>query len=263
MARRDGSLTYEYTAPVYGGRLHLPLLPEAVDADVSVRADAGVNQNVFYSKSTSDLRSLFDATRSSDALDSVAVPAGAGTPPEDPATRAPLSPSPADAADFLPPADDVAVGGEATGTATTGSSGGGGGGQLPAATRLSWPGLALAGLVGLVVALAAAIVVLQRRRARTSVAVRLDVVGHDGARRTLTMTTARLAVGRSADNDLVIADPEVSGHHLELVVVSGAVVVRDLGSANGTRVNASHVREQMLQSGDDIELGSTTIRVVF
>lgn len=261
VARRDGSLTYDYTAPVYGGRLHLPLLPEAVDANVSVRADAGVNQNVFYSKSTSELRRLFDATRSSDALDSVAVPAGAGMPPEDPATRAPVSPSPADPADFLPPADDVAVGGEGTGTATTGSSGGGG--QLPAATRVSWPGLALAGLVGLVVVLAAAIVVLQRRRARASVAVRLDVLGHDGLRRSIEMKTSRISVGRSGDNDVVIADPEVSGHHLELVVVSGAVAVRDLGSANGTRVNASDVREQMLQSGDDIELGSTTIRVVF
>ena len=38
-----------------------------------------------------------------------------------------------------------------------------------------------------------------------------------------------------------------------------AVVVTDLGSTNGTRVNGVPVREQYLASGDEITVGSTTL----
>src|SRR5271166_6425035 len=54
-------------------------------------------------------------------------------------------------------------------------------------------------------------------------------------------------------------DPNVSRRHAELRRVGDAVVVTDLGSTNGTRVNGTTVREQHLASGDEISVGSTTL----
>jgi ABC transport system ATP-binding/permease protein len=46
-----------------------------------------------------------------------------------------------------------------------------------------------------------------------------------------------LRIGRAPDNDLVIADPSVSGHHAELRTTGGITRIVDLGSRNGTFVN--------------------------
>lgn len=43
-----------------------------------------------------------------------------------------------------------------------------------------------------------------------------------------------LVLGRDPRADVVLADPSVSWHHLELAVRQGAVLARDLGSRNGT-----------------------------
>jgi pSer/pThr/pTyr-binding forkhead associated (FHA) protein len=51
----------------------------------------------------------------------------------------------------------------------------------------------------------------------------------------------------------------VSRRHAEVRRVGDAVVVNDLGSTNGTRVNGVPIREQHLASGDEITVGSTTL----
>ena len=47
---------------------------------------------------------------------------------------------------------------------------------------------------------------------------------------------AEVTVGRSPDNILVIPDPTVSRRHAVLSYSSGKVIIRDLGSTNGTYV---------------------------
>jgi hypothetical protein len=69
-----------------------------------------------------------------------------------------------------------------------------------------------------------------------------------------------MVVGRSADCDLVLADPTVSKHHLELRAQGTDVVLVDLGSTNGTRVKDLRVRERILTDGDEIRLGATVLR---
>ncbi len=46
-----------------------------------------------------------------------------------------------------------------------------------------------------------------------------------------------ITVGRAPDNDLVVEDASVSGHHAEIAKIEGRWVVRDLGSLNGTYVS--------------------------
>jgi hypothetical protein len=66
-------------------------------------------------------------------------------------------------------------------------------------------------------------------------------------------------LGRSADSDLRLADPGVSRRHVELRRDGHRVILRDLGSTNGTLVNGSRAVETELHDGDRIRVGSTTL----
>jgi hypothetical protein len=68
-------------------------------------------------------------------------------------------------------------------------------------------------------------------------------------------------IGRATDNDVVLPDERVSRHHGLLLLRQGALVYRDLGSANGTFLGAARVSEVALGSGDVLRLGETTLRV--
>ena len=68
-----------------------------------------------------------------------------------------------------------------------------------------------------------------------------------------------VVIGRLPECAVVLGDPNVSRRHAELRRVGDSVVVTDLGSTNGTRVNGVTVREQHLASGDEISVGSTTL----
>src|SRR5258708_21890661 len=62
-------------------------------------------------------------------------------------------------------------------------------------------------------------------------------------------------LGRGFANDFKIEDPSVSGSHAEIVLNGAAVLVKDLGSTNGTFINRSQVTEATLQPGHLLRLG--------
>jgi DNA-binding NtrC family response regulator len=68
-------------------------------------------------------------------------------------------------------------------------------------------------------------------------------------------------VGRHATNDLVVADPRVSGVHLELRRVGARLHVRDAGSTNGTWIGPHRVTEVDLAPGGEITIGETLLRL--
>jgi hypothetical protein len=65
-------------------------------------------------------------------------------------------------------------------------------------------------------------------------------------------------IGRGSDADLRIDDAGVSRNHVE-VLLGREVLLRDLGSTNGTYVNGVQVGEVVLRDGDVIRLGGTAI----
>jgi hypothetical protein len=67
-------------------------------------------------------------------------------------------------------------------------------------------------------------------------------------------------IGRAPDSTVVIADPRASRRHAEIRPAGHGFVVTDLGSMNGTVVNGSPIREHALQDGDELRIGSTTLR---
>ena len=65
-----------------------------------------------------------------------------------------------------------------------------------------------------------------------------------------------VSIGYDPDNDVVIASPQVSGHHCRLwKEPDGRLLIEDLGSADGTWVNGARVTRAEVQAGDRLGLG--------
>ncbi len=71
-----------------------------------------------------------------------------------------------------------------------------------------------------------------------------------------------LTIGRATDVELVLVDPMTSRRHARLSSRGGRLVLSDLGSTNGTRVNGEAIREAVVGPGDRIEVGATRLEIV-
>jgi hypothetical protein len=71
----------------------------------------------------------------------------------------------------------------------------------------------------------------------------------------------RIRIGRGLDNDIVLDDASVSRHHAELLREAGRLEVRDLGSRNGTWVNAARVTAGAVNVGDELAFGAVQLEV--
>lgn len=68
-----------------------------------------------------------------------------------------------------------------------------------------------------------------------------------------------MVLGRSSSAEVVLLDDGVSRKHARIVPTGSDIVLEDLKSSNGTRVNGEAISRQTLCDGDTIRLGSTTI----
>ena len=68
-----------------------------------------------------------------------------------------------------------------------------------------------------------------------------------------------IVVGRSRGCDVVMAQPTVSRHHLELRGVDGAWLAVDLGSSNGTWLMGRRVGRARVTPGDELVLGDCPV----
>jgi len=78
---------------------------------------------------------------------------------------------------------------------------------------------------------------------------------------TASVTTGGARVGAAAGNDLTLADPTVSRVHCELTQRGDALVLRDLGSTNGTWVEGVRLRDGDVPPGAIVRVGSSAFRV--
>jgi len=92
---------------------------------------------------------------------------------------------------------------------------------------------------------------------------KLTFVGDHFAGRVYELTQEKTTLGRGADNTLVIHHPSVSLVHCEILVNDAEVIVRDLGSANGSFVDGIRLNHQQsqLKSGQLVRLGAVTARL--
>ena len=67
------------------------------------------------------------------------------------------------------------------------------------------------------------------------------------------------SVGRGFANDFKIEDPSVSGCHCQVIVNNGVVLIKDLGSTNGTFVDRVPVTEASLETGQTVHMGGVEL----
>ncbi len=79
---------------------------------------------------------------------------------------------------------------------------------------------------------------------------------------TLKLGDGVTTVGRQEDCQLRIRSSQVSRKHCELFEKKGLLLLKDLGSSNGTHVNGKKVDGQrVLEPGDILTIGNVTFRV--
>jgi hypothetical protein len=69
-------------------------------------------------------------------------------------------------------------------------------------------------------------------------------------------------VGRAADNDLIIPDPDVSRHHARLELERDTWRVTDLESTNGTWLNGEQIGSARFDVGDELAFAGVSFTVV-
>ena len=79
--------------------------------------------------------------------------------------------------------------------------------------------------------------------------------------RRVPLTGAPIRIGRAPECELVIKDSKASRRHARLHARDGVLLLTDLGSTNGTRVNGNRITELVLGEGDRIQIGETSLVV--
>lgn len=93
-----------------------------------------------------------------------------------------------------------------------------------------------------------------------AVSAKLTIIGGSDRGKELSITEAPIAVGRYPTGDLVISDADlgVSGKHFEIRYRRGEYCIYNYGK-NGTLVNGREVSEGVLNDGDQIQIGFSTV----
>lgn len=101
-------------------------------------------------------------------------------------------------------------------------------------------------------------------RVGSSARIELVISGGPCAGERFELGDGTYRLGRDSDADIMIADPSISRHHLDLRVDESGVNVADAGSSNGTALNGRTLRRAgsiSLRESDELELGRTLLRL--
>ena len=68
-------------------------------------------------------------------------------------------------------------------------------------------------------------------------------------------------VGRKPDNDIIIDNQSVSGHHAKILLNNNIITIADLNSLNGTYLSGQPISQSELYDGDIITIGVHTLDI--
>jgi hypothetical protein len=89
----------------------------------------------------------------------------------------------------------------------------------------------------------------------------LRITEPGGRQRSVALDGRTMRIGRADECEITLDDPQVSRQHARLQSRNGVLLLADVGSTNGTRVNGQRIREVALGVGDRIEVGGTELLV--
>ena len=90
---------------------------------------------------------------------------------------------------------------------------------------------------------------------------RLVLLSEGFTGRSYELKTDRTTVGRVSDNAFEIPEASVSSHHCEILQRGSDIVVKDLGSTNGTFINGEKIDEAVLKPGQTLRVGMIEMRL--
>lgn len=99
-------------------------------------------------------------------------------------------------------------------------------------------------------------------RSVTIPSVRVRVTPSRGASVEAPLGLDPLVIGTGKDCDLVVADPRVSRRHAELRLTEEGVLLKDLGSKNGTFVGSLRLLEALVDPDAKVQIGGAKLRVI-
>src|SRR5882672_3449119 len=79
--------------------------------------------------------------------------------------------------------------------------------------------------------------------------------------RTYELKTDKTTVGRVSDNAFEIPEASVSSHHCEIIQRGSEILIKDLGSTNGTFINGEKIEEAVLKPGQILRVGMIEMRL--
>ncbi len=85
------------------------------------------------------------------------------------------------------------------------------------------------------------------------------IYGNDLGRK-FNLNLPSIVIGRSSKSDLQIDQESVSRSHAKIINTGKTIILRDLGSTNGTYVNDELIDEYVLRDGDFIKIGRTIFK---
>jgi DNA-binding NtrC family response regulator len=91
--------------------------------------------------------------------------------------------------------------------------------------------------------------------------VRVRVLSGESRGREALLTGGTMVIGSHPEADLVVTDPTVSRHHVELALLAEGVRVRDLKSTNGTFVGSSRIESVVVVPAAEIKVGKTRLEL--
>ena len=88
----------------------------------------------------------------------------------------------------------------------------------------------------------------------------LEILDGDRAGEVLPVADRLLRIGRKPGNDIVLADEKTSGVHCEIAPEGDRLVLKDLGSTNGTFLDGKRITEIVLTPGDVVTVGRLRVK---
>jgi hypothetical protein len=70
-------------------------------------------------------------------------------------------------------------------------------------------------------------------------------------------------IGRNENNQIIINDPFISNYHAIVALIDGKLIIRDLNSTNGVKLNNDNIKESAeLKDGDILEIGRIIFKII-
>jgi hypothetical protein len=86
--------------------------------------------------------------------------------------------------------------------------------------------------------------------------MKLIIEDDDGLKTVVTIVRDEITIGRQEGNTIRLTERNVSRRHARLVKENGNLLIEDLGSYNGVRVNGEKITEKTkIKEGDLVEIG--------